>query len=55
MRGLLTIVVGVMLVASLYFLYLQAFVLHAFCPFCLFSAAITFLMAGLLLAFPARR
>ena len=42
-----------MFIASLYFLYLQAFVLHAFCPFCLFSAAMTFLLAGLLLAFPA--
>ena len=55
MRGLLMIVVGLMFAASLYFLYLQAFVLHAFCPFCLFSAALTFLLAGLLLAFPAAR
>lgn len=55
MRGFLVIVVSLMFAASLYFLYLQAFVLHAFCPFCLFSAALTFLMAGLLLAFPAPR
>lgn len=55
MRGFLVIVVGLMFAASLYFLYLQAFVLHAFCPFCLFSAALTFLLAGLLLAFPAAR
>ncbi len=55
MRGLLIGVVGLMFVASLYFLYLQAFVLHAFCPYCLFSAAVTFLLAGLLLAFPATR
>lgn len=53
MRSFLIVVVGLMFAASLYFLYLQAFVLHAFCPFCLFSAALTFLMAGLLLAFPA--
>ncbi len=53
MRGLLVILVGLMFAASVYFLYLQAFVLHAFCPFCLFSAALTFLLAGLLLAFPA--
>ena len=39
-----------MFLASLYFLYLQAFVLHAFCPFCLFSAAMTFLLAGILVA-----
>lgn len=55
MRGLLMVVVGLMFAASLYFLYLQAFVLHAFCPFCLFSAALTFLLAGLLLAFPTAR
>ncbi len=48
-------VISLMLLASLYFLYLQAFVLHAFCPFCLFSAALTFLLAGLCLAFPAPR
>ena len=52
-RGLIMVVVGLMFAASLYFLYLQAFVLHAFCPFCLFSAALTFLLAGLLLAFSA--
>ena len=55
MRGLLMVVVGLMFAASFYFLYLQAFVLHAFCPFCLFSAALTFLLAGLLLAFPTAR
>ncbi len=55
MRRFLVIVVGLMFAASLYFLYLQAFVLHAFCPFCLFSAALTFLLAGLLLAFPDTR
>ena len=54
-RGFLVIVVSLMFAASLYFLYLQAFVLHAFCPFCLFSAAVTFLLAGLLLAFPGPR
>ena len=51
-RGFLLTVVAAMFVASLYFLYLQAFVLHAFCPFCLFSAAMTFLLAGLLIAVP---
>ncbi len=54
-RGFLVTVVAAMLIASLYFLYLQAFVLHAFCPFCLFSAAVTFLLAGLLLAAPTAR
>jgi uncharacterized membrane protein len=55
MRSLLAVLVGLMFVASLYFLYLQAFVLHAFCPFCLLSAALTFILAGLLVAFPAAR
>lgn len=54
-RGFLFAVVAAMFVASLYFLYLQAFVLHAFCPFCLFSAAMTFLLAGLLVAWPTER
>jgi uncharacterized membrane protein len=51
-RGFLAVLVAGMFIASLYFLYLQAFVLHAFCPFCLFSAAMTFLLAGLLVALP---
>ncbi len=52
MRGILAVMVGLMFIASLYFLYLQAFILHAFCPFCLLSAAVTFLLAGLLLMIP---
>lgn len=55
MRRYLVLVVGSMFIASLYFLYLQAFVLHAFCPFCLFSAAMSFLLAGVLVAIPAAR
>src|SRR4051812_18082958 len=34
--------VAIMFLATLGFLYLQAFVIHAFCPFCLLSAAVTF-------------
>lgn len=41
--------IGGMFLATLGFLYLQAFVLHAYCPFCLFSAALTFLLAGIAL------
>lgn len=52
-RKLLIGVVSVMFLASLYFLFLQAFVLHAYCPFCLLSAALTFLLAGLLLTLPS--
>jgi uncharacterized membrane protein len=52
-RGILFVVIVAMFVGSLYFLYLQAFVLHAFCPFCLFSAAMTFLLMGLVVALPS--
>ena len=55
LRSFLVLMVAAMFMASLYFLYLQAFVLHAFCPFCLFSAAMTFLLAGLLLTTSAAR
>ena len=51
-RGFLLVVITAMFFGSLYFLYLQAFVLHAFCPFCLFSAAMTFLLTGLAVALP---
>jgi uncharacterized membrane protein len=41
-----------MFLATLWFLYVQAFLLHAYCRYCLFSAALTFLIAGLLIAVP---
>ena len=43
---------GAMFLATLWFLYVQAFLLHAYCRYCLFSAALTFLIAGLLIAVP---
>jgi uncharacterized membrane protein len=51
-RSLLFAVVTVMFAATLGFLYLQAAVINAFCPFCLLSAAFTFCMMGLILASP---
>lgn len=48
-----TVTVWTMFAATLWLLYVQAFVLHAFCRFCLFSAALTFLLAGLVVATPA--
>src|ERR1051325_1378313 len=48
-RTFLVWIIGAMFLATLWFLYLQAFVLHAFCPFCLFSAAVTFCLAGITL------
>lgn len=54
-RLFFAITVGLMFVATLWFLYVQMFILHAFCRFCLFSAAITFLLAGLVVAAPSPR
>jgi uncharacterized membrane protein len=42
---LLLYVVALMLAVSVYLFILQAFVLHAFCQFCLLSAAVTLLLA----------
>jgi uncharacterized membrane protein len=38
---LLALLVALMFLVSLWLIYLQAFVIHAFCQFCLFSAAVT--------------
>jgi uncharacterized membrane protein len=51
-RIFLILTIGVMFLATLWFLYVQAFLLHAYCRYCLLSAAITFLIAGLLIAAP---
>jgi uncharacterized membrane protein len=52
-RTLLIPTVGAMFLVTLWFLYVQAFLLHAYCRYCLFSAAITFLLAGLVIAVPS--
>ncbi|MGI8820015.1 MAG: vitamin K epoxide reductase family protein [Chthoniobacterales bacterium] len=46
-------IVALMFLATCGLLYLQAFVLHAFCEYCLLSAAMIFLLAGLVIAVPA--
>ena len=46
------LIAGAMFLTTLWLLYVQAFLLHAYCRYCLFSAAITFLIAGLLIAVP---
>jgi len=38
---------------TLWLLFVQAFKLHAFCRYCLFSAALVFLLTGLVVAAPA--
>jgi uncharacterized membrane protein len=54
-RIFLILIIGAMFLATLWFLYVQAFLLHAYCRYCLFSAAITFLLAGLMIALPPAR
>jgi uncharacterized membrane protein len=54
-RKFFALTVGMLFLATLWFLYVQAFVLHAFCRYCLFSAAITFLLMGLVVASPSPR
>lgn len=39
---LLVLIIGVMFLTTLWLLYLQAFVIHHFCQFCLLSALVTF-------------
>ena len=53
--ALLTLLVCAMFLVTLWLLYVQAFVLHAYCRYCLFSAATTFLLAGLVIAIPPSR
>ncbi|HEY2801744.1 MAG TPA: vitamin K epoxide reductase family protein [Chthoniobacterales bacterium] len=48
--SVLVVAVAGMFLVTLGLIALQAFVLHAFCPFCLFSAALTFLLAGIVVA-----
>jgi uncharacterized membrane protein len=54
-RKFFAIVVGVLFASTLWLLYVQAFLLHAFCRYCLFSAAICFLLMGLVVASPSPR
>ena len=51
-RMLFTITVWSMFAVTLWLLYVQAFLLHAFCRYCLVSAALVFLMASVAIATP---
>jgi len=51
---LLTLLVALMFLTSLWLIYLQAFVIRAFCQFCLLSALVTFVLMGLVAAIAIR-
>jgi uncharacterized membrane protein len=49
-RALLQLVVALMFLATLWLLFVQAFILRAFCAYCLLSAAVTLTLAGIVVA-----
>jgi uncharacterized membrane protein len=51
-RTFLAITVSLMFLFTLWLLGVQAFLLHAFCRYCLVSAAMVFLLTGLVVATP---
>jgi uncharacterized membrane protein len=57
MRPLFLCLVGIMLAATCWFLYVQAFILKAFCDYCLLSATLTGLLSaiGIAIFFLAKR
>jgi len=52
-RKFFTWTVLAMFAVTLWLLFVQAFRLHAFCRYCLFSAALVFLLTGLVVAHPS--
>ncbi|MBA3883576.1 MAG: vitamin K epoxide reductase family protein [Chthoniobacterales bacterium] len=51
-RSVLMVAVAAMFLATLWLLYVQAFILHAYCSYCLLSAALTFALAGIVIVVP---
>jgi uncharacterized membrane protein len=51
-RTFFILIVATMFSFTLWLLYVQAFLLHAFCRYCLFSAALIFLLAAVVVLTP---
>src|SRR5438067_5157126 len=51
-RTLFVIVVIAMFLTTLWLLYVQAFLIHAFCRYCLFSAALIFILTAVVVLTP---
>ncbi len=49
-RTFFSLTVCAMFAATLWLLFVQAFLLHAYCRYCLFSAAIIFFLTGIVVA-----
>ncbi len=52
-RKLFGVIVAGMFLSTLWFLFVQMFILHAFCRYCLFSAALVFFLAGTVVMIPS--
>jgi uncharacterized membrane protein len=48
-------IVLLMFLGTLWLLYLQAFVIHSFCDYCLLSAAMTFALTAIVVLLPPKR
>jgi uncharacterized membrane protein len=51
-RTFFVMVVSAMFLTTLWLLYVQAFLLHAFCRYCLFSAALIFILTAVVVLTP---
>ncbi|HJT82115.1 MAG TPA: vitamin K epoxide reductase family protein [Chthoniobacterales bacterium] len=51
-RLFFNLTIGGMFLMTLWLLYAQAFLLHAFCRYCLFSAALVFVLAAIVVLLP---
>ena len=52
-RNFFALIVWAMFAVTLWFLFVQTFMLHAFCRYCLFSAALVFVLAAMVVLGPS--